>query len=487
MNQSAATIRANIYIIFLCSVLAASIAVLIYGDTRIILGVTFVYLAYETSVSLLLFTLSAFGIKTILRERSRKKSNALAKKPFVSVVIAAFNESSCIKDTLHSLLAQVDVSQQIIVASDGSFDGMNEMLIRDFNLQPVDEAETHWANRIQDGDKTNTIELLTLPRSGKGFALNSGLKIVKSDVVVTLDADTKLEPNALFEMFAEFQNPKTVATGGFIYVRDAAKNRLIVRYQYVEFLRNFLWRIGLTKAKMCLQVSGAFGAFRTEILREVGGFDSNSLVEDYEIIYRLHEHLHKTKREYNITIATNAVAYTDSPKNPLAFVRQRTRWFAGFLQTLWQYRRMIFSTKFGNVGILMLPIKSIDAILPMWGFASLLILLTVIIFGRETYQIMALQVFLGKWLLDITLILIMISWHKKLFPNRKFDLKTGQMIFCIMTENFLFQPFRQIAVLNSYSWCARRVKSWNQERWLDGQDSPKKLPSSVSYSNESKN
>ena len=464
-----AALRANIYIIWLLVVVAASVAVLLFGDPRLILAVSIVYLAYETSISLLFFTLTRFGVRRLLNEKSTAlESNSIIE---TSIVIAAFNEIACINDTLQSLFAQTDVKQQIIICSDGSSDGMNEMLIARFDL--LETAPQIWTRAI---DAQTTLELLTLPRMGKGAALNHGLDRAAHQILVTLDADTKLETDAIHNLAAQFNNQKVIASGGFIYVRDAARGSWIVFYQYVEFLRNFLWRIGLTNAGVCLQVSGAFGAFRTRTLREVGGFAADSLVEDYEIIYRLHEHFHRARLDYKITIAVDAVAYTDSPKTAAAFIRQRTRWFAGFLQTLWQYRRLIFARRAGRIGLLMLPIKTVDAILPLWGFASLVILLTTLIFGRGTYPLWAAAIFAGKWLFDVTIISLMLRWHQRLFPTRKLQLSTAQMMFCLLTEGFAFQPFRQLAVLNSYSWCVRRLNGREQNKWLTERGQPLSLP-----------
>ncbi len=478
-------LRADIYIILLLLIIAASIAALLYGSVAVIFAVTIGYLSYEIAVSSLFFTLTAFGIRKLRREKQSPQTKiSPTRKPLVSIVIAAFNESKCIGDTLQSLFAQRFIGQQIIIASDGSDDGMNELLIKNFDLRNDSENRNLWTNDFKSNDgEIIKLELLTLTRAGKGAALNAGLARAEAEIVVTLDADTRLETDAIDELAKAFENPKVVAVGGFIYVRDAGNGSWIARYQYVEFLRNFLWRIGLTNFKVCLQVSGAFGAFQTKVLREIGAFDEDSLVEDYEIIYRVHEFMRKAGREYEVAIAVKAVAYTDSPQTATAFVRQRTRWFAGFLQTLFAYRRMIFAPRFGKIGWLMLPIKTVDAILPIWGVASLVILLVVVAFGRGSLPLWAATLFLSKYLFDVILILLILRWHRKLFPTRRLELSVPQMIFCVLTEGLLFNQFRQIAVLNAYSQSVRRIKKQNQNRWLTNREKMS-LPSAVEFTNE---
>ena len=238
-----------------------------------------------------------------------------------------------------------------------------------------------------------------------------------------------------------------------------------MRYQYWEYVKNFMWRIGLAHLGVCLQVSGAFGAFRTRTLRELGGFSGASLVEDYEIIYRLHERLRLAGKEYRVEVVPGAVAFTDSPDTVPSFLHQRTRWFAGFLQTLWEYRRMVGDARMGAVGWLMLPIKCVDAILPLWGSLSLAILLAVTLSGSAHWQRAGLELFLLRWGVDLGLSVLMWHWHRRLFPDRTHALSNGRLGFHMASEGLVFNWFRQIAVLNAYSWFVRRVRKWHQPRW----------------------
>ena len=255
------------------------------------------------------------------------------------------------------------------------------------------------------------------------------------------------------------------SAGGFVYVRNAARGPWLVRYQYWEYVKNFMWRIGLAHLGVCLQVSGAFGAFRTRTLREIGGFSGASLVEDYEVIYRLHERMRSAGREYRVEVVPDAVAYTDSPDTVPTFVHQRTRWFAGFLQTLWEYRRMVGDRRMGLLGGLMLPIKCVDAILPVWGSLSLAVLLAAALHGTAAWERAGLLLFLTRWAVDLGLSGVMWNWHRRLFPGRGRELPGAVLAAHMATEGLVFNWFRQIAVLNAYGWFVRRVQKWHQPRW----------------------
>jgi cellulose synthase/poly-beta-1,6-N-acetylglucosamine synthase-like glycosyltransferase len=433
-------------------------------DPALLFWITLAYFSYELGLNILLVAAAWFGLRARRHAFSSRVPSGVA-APGLSVLIAAHNERSCIFSTLDSVFAQAAVAPQVIVASDGSSDGMNEELIARFALrQDAAFSEEHGGARWTNGTRPG-LSLLVLPKVGKGRALNAGLALVSEDVVVTLDADTRLAPAALASLGAVFESEIVAAAGGFVYVRNAGGGPWIARYQYWEYVKNFMWRIGLAHLGVCLQVSGAFGAFRTRILREIGGFSGTSLVEDYEVIYRLHERLKRAGTAYRVEVAPDAVAYTDSPETVPAFVHQRTRWFAGFLQTLWTYRRMVADPRNGLVGTLMLPIKCVDAILPLWGFLSLGILAAAAIGGTAHWQRASLILFAIRWGVDLCLGGVMWRWHRTLFPDRPHALRGSLLAFHMATEGLVFNWFRQIAVLNAYGWFVRRVQKWHQPRW----------------------
>ena len=434
-----------------------SAAALWRKDPAALFWTTAGYFSYELGINVLLVVAAWFG----LRARRQRPVRPVVMEPrALSVLIAAHNERSCIFDTLASVFAQERVHLQVIVASDGSTDGMNEALIERYGLRL--EGEKRWV-----GTEVPLL-LLALPKLGKGGVLNAGLVEAHADVCATLDADTRLASGALAALADAFTDPVVAAAGGFVYVRNAATGPWIVRYQYWEYVKNFMWRVGLAKLGVCLQVSGAFGAFRTRTLRELGGFSGTSLVEDYEIIYRLHERLRLAGERYRVEVVPEAVAYTDSPDTVPSFVHQRTRWFTGFLQTLWEYRRMVGDQRMGAVGWLMLPIKCVDAILPLWGSLSLAILLAAAVGGSAHWQRAGLGLFALRWAVDLGLSLVMWNWHRRLFPDRQHALNRWKLGLHMASEGFIFNWFRQVAVLNAYSWFVRRVQRWHQPRWQKG-------------------
>ena len=409
------------------------------------LPVTACYWIYELLVTLLVLvtTFLALRKRNHLMKAPTSRKEAL---PGVSILIAAHNEASCILKTLQSITELEGVDYEVIVASDGSTDGMNELLM----------------HRLE-------ITLLKLPKVGKAAALNAALEVARHQIVVTLDADTRLEPLSVARLIEAFREPEVQAVGGWVFVRNQ-RSSWLTHWQFLEYVRNLLWRNGLAHLGVLLQVSGAFAAFRRETLQRLGGFDHSSLTEDYEIVYRIHRDFRSRGENYRILTRSNAIAYTEAPEGYQDFIAQRTRWFAGFIRTLWAYRGMIGNPAFGRLGLFMLPIKTLDALLPLYAVLTWFALAAAFIhprwmmFGNRTNLLLIGSAFLLKWAADISVSVLAWKWH--LEPTGK---KEGSILslplITIVSESWFFSWFRQVAVLGSYGMLFTKSGHWKQRRW----------------------
>jgi cellulose synthase/poly-beta-1,6-N-acetylglucosamine synthase-like glycosyltransferase len=443
------------------ALLAASLYGLLWGSRLGLLLVTVGYLGYEVLLTVALALAALLGVRAWKRTQDGA-AHALASTdlPTVAVLIAAHNERLCILETLESLGTQSGVRFEVLVASDGSTDGMAGLLIERYGLGRVPGDLVAYA-----GAPGFPLRLLCLPKQGKGAALNAALWRTTADVLVTLDADTTLAPGALRAMGLAFIDARVEAASGFLHVRNAASG-LLTGYQFTEYVKNFLWRIGLAHAGVNLQVSGAFGGLRASTLRRLGGFSTESLVEDYEVVFRLHQALLEAGQPYRVVTVPTAVAFTDGPAGLPGFVHQRTRWFTGFLQTLWEYRGMVASRRYGRLGLLMLPVKCVDAVFPFWGLTSLVILLGSLASGRTRLATWTLLLLGAKWVLDAGLFSAMLLWHRRSFPAASRLLAFRWQLVLGCTESLGFNWLRQLAVLRAYGWFARRFKAWEQTRWV---------------------
>jgi len=135
-------------------------------------------------------------------------------------------------------------------------------------------------------------------------------------------------------------------------------------------------------------------------LRAVAGFPTDSITEDYEVVYRLYARGAAARRKTKIVFVANAVAYTDGPTGLRGFFRQRTRWFAGFLRTLIRYRALIFDRHAGVFGLVKLPLKAIDALIPLSSVLFLGLVLFGVIASDPRVQLASWALFAARWLWD---------------------------------------------------------------------------------------
>lgn len=365
--------------------------------------------------------------------------------PSLGVLVAARNEAAVLPQTLAELLPQLGAQDRVLVIDDGSGDGSLELLRRRYGLRLVQA-------RVWRSVTEPRLSVLSKPHSGKADSLNQGLGVLETAVVVTLDADTRLEPGALTALRAAFaQQPELAAACGLLRPRCAPgpTAALLELFQRFEYLRAFLSRVAWMRADALLVVSGAFAAYRREVLLALGGFDRDSLVEDYELIHRLHRHAHEQGLDWRVQVVAGARAETDAPASLRGFLRQRRRWFAGFLATQYRYRALHGDPRYGAVGRLMLPVKAVDTLQPMFGLTAFALLLWFAWSGAPvTTAVLAL---IGaKLLMDLGYHLWALHLYHRWLGQRPGAALWGQALLATLAEPFSFQLLRHVGA--AWGW-----------------------------------
>lgn len=283
----------------------------------------------------------------------RRPSPAPTGRPAVTVIVAAWNERASIEATVAGLLAQSGVELEVVVVDDGSTDGTADLVAHRF------------------AGSSDRVRVVRAPHGGKGAALERGRAVARHGLIATVDADTTLEPGALALLAAPFADPSVLAAGGAVLVRDAQGP--LRRFQFLEYLSTTWVRAAWAELGMLEQLPGAFSMFRRAALAEAGGFPIDSLTEDYEVGYRLYEAAARAGRTAKIGFVPEARAWTAPPDDLRGFVRQRTRWFAGFLSTWVRFAHLVLRPFAGRFGMVRLPLKLIDALAPIVLAVSLVV------------------------------------------------------------------------------------------------------------------
>ena len=222
----------------------------------------------------------------------------------VTVLVPAHNEERTLAGCLAALTASTHPTLTICVVSDGSTDGTAE-IARGFDVR-----------------------LLELSGNlGKSGALDAALAEVTSDLVLVVDADTHLAPDAIRLLAAAFADPQLGAATANIRVRG--ERGLLARLQAVEYASI----IGLLKRSNGLwgglfTVSGAAACYRVAALRGRGGFASQSVAEDIELSWRMQ------RAGWRLRYVPAALASVEVPVRWRDLWQQRVRWSRGLIETL---------------------------------------------------------------------------------------------------------------------------------------------------------
>ncbi|SEL24260.1 Glycosyltransferase, catalytic subunit of cellulose synthase and poly-beta-1,6-N-acetylglucosamine synthase [Roseovarius azorensis] len=399
------------------------------------------YVAYDTA--LLLFT----GLKTldILRRREDGGTeDPPADLPRITVIIAAHDEERALVPTINALLAQTLPPAQILIADDGSTDGTKAVLRKTYGLDPPPVGELS-----APAAEVPALCWLRLAHAGKAAALNAALSHAEHPVVLTVDADTILDPGALAAVAQDFAaDLRLVAATGVLAPAcgPGLSERVLQGFQTYEYLRNFISRHAWMRLDCLLLVSGAFAAFRRDAVMRVGGFDPGCLVEDYELIHRLRRHSAENGLDWSVRVIGRARGRTDAPGSLRAFLAQRRRWFGGFLQTHYWNRDMIGNPRFGRLGTVMMPVKTLDTLQPVFGIIAFALLVCFLVTSRAALAVSILSVMGAKIAVDLCFHLWSIHLYRR-WTGAALVPGMAPVFPVALAEPFSFQLLRHLAAV----------------------------------------
>ncbi|RME55336.1 glycosyltransferase family 2 protein [Candidatus Woesearchaeota archaeon] len=290
-------------------------------------------------ISFLGLFVSVFWIQVAFASNEKKTSKPY--EPNVSFLVPAWNEEKTLRKTVESIL-NLDYPKEkieIVIVNDGSVD----------NTQKIGEE-------LVEENKDVNIKLINRTRSPEQFtkapALNEGLKHVTGEYVACLDSDSTVEKNSLKKIFEMFDDEKTAAVISAIKV--ANPYNIFAKIQRLEYILATFVRKLMSKIDTLHITPGALSVYKTDIVRQIGGFDEKNITEDYEIAMRLRYN------GYRIKIQPDSISYTNVPDTFKTMWNQRVRWFRGFIMTSIKYKDMFANKKFGMMGTFQYPINIIS-------------------------------------------------------------------------------------------------------------------------------
>ena len=371
---------------------------------------------YYFSSNIAYLTMLMIALKTSATHQRRLESHRLAwikdtpLAPPIAIIAPAHNEESSIRVAVHNLLELDYPELQVIVVNDGSEDRTLEELREEFRLRPVravyvPEAKSAPVRGLYRSDvDTRLLVVDKEPGGSKADAVNAGLNAATSPYVCVVDADSVLERDALLRIMVPIlADPKrVVAVGGIIRVLNGSEiqdgtlkrvrlpRKSIEVIQVIEYLRAFLiGREAWAQGNMLTIISGAFGLFRTDLVRAVGGYRSRAIGEDFDLVARLHRHLLEKGSDYQIRFVPDPMCWTEVPSDLKSLGRQRARWQKGLLDVLWPNRDMLFRPRYGRIGWFAFPylwlFELLAPVVELVGLATIILAACLGVLSREFF------------------------------------------------------------------------------------------------------
>jgi cellulose synthase/poly-beta-1,6-N-acetylglucosamine synthase-like glycosyltransferase len=278
-------------------------------------------LFFTTLIILRYFLLLFFSIIKIAinSEKEINKNTSLK----VSIIVPAYNEEVVIAKSIESLTQQTYQNLEIIVIDDGS---------KDKTYSIAKRYENHPKKEIRVFRKKN---------GGKAMAINYGIERAEGDLIMVVDADSKLDKDAVALMVTHFEDEDIAAVAGSVYVSN--QNNLWTKLQALEYLEGLnMVRNGQAFLKLVNIIPGPIGMFRKNALIEVGLYDDDTFAEDCDVTLKL------ISKGYKIDFEPDAVAYTEAPEELLNLIKQRYRWTRGILQAIRKHKKLLWKWR-GNI------------------------------------------------------------------------------------------------------------------------------------------
>jgi cellulose synthase/poly-beta-1,6-N-acetylglucosamine synthase-like glycosyltransferase len=338
-----------------------------------------VFLLYLLTLTAGYLALNMISISTLGRyfEERRGLGSRVALtgyEPQISIIVPAYNEAATIVSSVRSLLQLTYSDYEIIVVNDGSKDETLRVLREAFHLQPFPEAYAHDLltkpiRAVYRSVLYPNVCVVDKDNGGKADSLNAGINVSTAPLFCCIDADSILSQDSLYRVVQPFLlDHRTIAAGGTIRVANGCQveqgllksvglpSNFLALLQLVEYLRAFLaGRQGWSPLNAMLIISGAFGLFRKEAVLKVGGYRTDTVGEDMELVVRLHHHYRLAGLPYRITYVPDPVCWTEVPEDLRTLKNQRIRWQRGLCESLWWHWKLCCHPNSGTVGWLAFP------------------------------------------------------------------------------------------------------------------------------------
>jgi cellulose synthase/poly-beta-1,6-N-acetylglucosamine synthase-like glycosyltransferase len=443
-----------------------------------------IYFALLAASYLLLDLIALASLSKYLPEHTldRLPEGYTGFEPGISLLAPAYNEETTIAGSIRSLLQVTYAEYEVIVVNDGSKDRTLEVLIGEFSLTLFPEVyqmriPTKAIRGVYRSHQYPNLRVVDKENGGKADALNVGVNLSKYALFCSLDADSIVQRDGLQRIVQPFlHDPTTVACGGTIRIANGCEvsggflvkvglpTNWIARFQIVEYIRAFFFgRLGWSPMNAMLIISGAFGLFRKDVVLTVGGYRTETIGEDMELVVRMHRLLRESRTPYRITFVPDPICWTEAPEDLCTLRNQRIRWQRGLCESLFLNRELLFHPRGGAVGWLSFPFailfECLSPVIVVIGYVSLIACFALRLISLEAVTAFLLaDVGLGMVVSVSALLLEELSFH--IYPKPAHAL----LLFAVaVVENVGYRQLNSIwRLIGLVRWISGAKASWGQ-------------------------
>ena len=251
-----------------------------------------------------------------------------------SIVIAARNESANVGALLEDIRHQTHTNFKVIVVDDHSNDDTTNIVRNFAALDP-------------------RFSVITNVGEGKKSALTTGIKASNGEIIVTTDADCRMEKHWLETIVAGFQDPKTKFVFGGVKIEGESFFASLQSHEFLSLIGTAVATLWWGFPSMC---NGANLAFRKSVFFEVGGYANNFHIPSGDDEFLMHKVFRRYPTDVGFVPDGRAIVRT-SAVSLRQFVHQRVRWAGKWNHNLsfWNILLAMFIFLF-QLSVIALPI-----------------------------------------------------------------------------------------------------------------------------------
>jgi cellulose synthase/poly-beta-1,6-N-acetylglucosamine synthase-like glycosyltransferase len=296
----------------------------------------------------LFLALMSYAWQRILRDSPNPIGSG---RSTVSIVIAARNESANVGALLEDIINQRHANFKAIVVDDHSDDGTIN-IVRNFAARDPRISAT-----------TNVGE-------GKKAALTTGIKLSDAEIIVTTDADCRVETHWLESMVAAFQDPEIKFVFGGVRIKGQSFFATMQAHEFLSLVGTAAATLWWGFPSMC---NGANLAFRKAVFFEVGGYENNFHIPSGDDEFLMHKVYRRYPRAICFVSHCNAIVST-AAVSARQFVHQRLRWAGKWNHNLsfWNIVLAVFIFFF-QISVIALPVATLMGYIDLFTASLLMV------------------------------------------------------------------------------------------------------------------